>query len=82
VREMARAGIPVEEGEFPAAALLGADEAFLTSTIRGVAPVTRVDGEPVGNGKPGPVTARVAALYEEALDRLAATASRAPGPSA
>jgi len=73
VREMGRGGLAVEEGEFPAAALLGADEAFLTSTIRGVAPVTRVDGEPVGDGRPGPVTGRVAALYEAALDRLAAS---------
>jgi branched-chain amino acid aminotransferase len=82
VREMGRGGLPVEEGEFPAAALRGADEAFLTSTIRGVAPVTRVDGEPVGDGRPGPVTGRVAALYEEALDRLAATGTPTPGPSA
>ena len=82
VREMARTGLPVEEGEYPAADLAAADEAFLTSTIRGVAPVTSVDGKPVGSGKPGPVAARVAALYEEALDRLAATARPVPAPSA
>jgi branched-chain amino acid aminotransferase len=74
LREMPGRGIPAEEGEIPAAALAEADEVFLTSTIRGVAPVTRVDGRPVGSGKPGPVTARVAALYEELLDRLAAAA--------
>ena len=73
VREMARAGLPVEEGEYPAKALFEADEAFLTSTIRGVAPVTRVNGEPVGDGRPGPVAAKVAALYAAALDRLAGT---------
>jgi branched-chain amino acid aminotransferase len=71
IREMAGAGLPVEEGEYPAAALRESEEVFLTSTIRGVAPVTRVDGAPVGDGKPGPVTRRVAALYEGALDRLA-----------
>jgi branched-chain amino acid aminotransferase len=70
-REMPRAGIAVEEADLPVEALRGAEEAFLTSTIRGVAPVTRVDGRPVGDGRPGPVTKRAAAIYEEALDRLA-----------
>ncbi len=69
--EMRRAGLEVSEGEVPPSALAEAEEVFLTSTVRGVAPVTSVDGTPVGDGKPGPVTRRVAALYEEALDRLA-----------
>ena len=68
----------MEEGEYAEAALREADEVFLTSTVRGVAPVTSVDGRPVGDGRPGPVTRRVAALYEESLDRLAAAAG-APG---
>jgi len=71
LREMPRAGIPVEEGRLPEAELRGAEEVFLTSTVRGVAPVTKVDGRPVGDGRPGPVAGRVAALYEAALDRLA-----------
>jgi branched-chain amino acid aminotransferase len=70
--EMGRAGLEVREGELPAAALREAEEVFLTSTVRGVAPVTSIDGKPVGDGKPGPVTRRVAGLYEAALDRLAA----------
>jgi len=72
-----RAGAAVEEGRYPEASLRSADEAFLTSTIRGVAPVTRIDGEPVGDGRPGEVTRRAAALYEEELDRLAAAAGAA-----
>ncbi len=71
VRELPRTGTSVEEGVYPGSALREADEVFLTSTVRGVAPVTRIDGAPVGDGKPGPVTRRVAALYEEVLDRLA-----------
>ena len=71
LREMAAAGIPVEEARLPEEALRAADEVFLTSTVRGVAPVSRIDGQPVGAGTPGPVARRVAALYEEALDRLA-----------
>jgi branched-chain amino acid aminotransferase len=44
-----------------------ADEAFLTSSVRGVVPVTRADGKPLGDGKPGPVTRRVLAAYEALL---------------
>jgi branched-chain amino acid aminotransferase len=33
-----------------------ADECFLTGTAAEVVPVTSLDGRPIGNGKPGPVT--------------------------
>jgi branched-subunit amino acid aminotransferase/4-amino-4-deoxychorismate lyase len=36
--------------------LLGADEAFLTSTTREVVPIVRVDDRVIGAGRPGPVT--------------------------
>jgi branched-chain amino acid aminotransferase len=55
VLELARArAIPVEERAFPASALESADEVFITSSIREVAPVVRVDGKLAGGGKPGP----------------------------
>lgn len=38
-----------------------AEEIFLTNAVAGVIPVTRVDGEPVGAGRVGPVTRDVAA---------------------
>lgn len=44
-----------------------ADEAFLTSSVRGVLPVVRVDGQPLGDGQPGPITRRVLDLYEALL---------------
>ena len=49
-----------------------ADEIFITGTITEVVPIIRLDGEPVGTGKPGPVTMRLANLYSEAI-RIAAT---------
>lgn len=51
-----REGIPVREAVLRDEDLLGADEAFLTSTTRELVPIVRVDGRPIGNGAPGPVT--------------------------
>ncbi len=39
------------------------DEVFITSTSRAVLPVTCIDGSPVGNGKPGPITQKLAGAY-------------------
>lgn len=55
--------IPVDAGTVTADALRGADEIFITSTAGGVMPVTRIDGEAIGDGKPGPVTGRLTELY-------------------
>ena len=49
------------EGIFPLTELAGADEAFLTSSIREVMPVAALDGKPLGNGAPGPAAARLQA---------------------
>lgn len=50
---------PAHEGEFNTADLLSADEAFLTSSIREVMPVVAIDGVTIGDGRPGPVAARL-----------------------
>jgi branched-chain amino acid aminotransferase len=49
-------GIPVREAVLHDDDLLGADEAFLTSTTREVVPIVAVDGRSIGSGQPGPVT--------------------------
>jgi branched-subunit amino acid aminotransferase/4-amino-4-deoxychorismate lyase len=51
-----RAGLPVREEALPVARLCGAAEAFLTASTIEVMPVVRLDGRPVGSGRPGPVT--------------------------
>jgi branched-chain amino acid aminotransferase len=52
-------GVDVREQVLRDEDLFAADEAFLTSTTREAVPITRVDDRPIGNGKPGPVTARL-----------------------
>jgi branched-chain amino acid aminotransferase len=43
--------------------LYRADEVFITSTVREVVPVVRVDDKVIGDARPGPITARVLAAY-------------------
>lgn len=47
--------------------LLGAEEAFLTTTAGGIIPIRNIDGNDVGDGTPGPVTTRVKSMYEALL---------------
>lgn len=65
VLELARANdIPAREEPLPEAALYGADEVWLTSSMREILPVTRLNERPVGTGQPGPMHARLLALYQ------------------
>jgi branched-chain amino acid aminotransferase len=52
-------GLPCHEKPLQLDTLLGADEAFMTSTTREVVPVRQVDDALVGDGRPGPFTCRV-----------------------
>jgi branched-chain amino acid aminotransferase len=49
-------GVPMREQVLRDEDLLGADEAFLTSTTREVVPIVQVDTSTIGSGRPGPVT--------------------------
>lgn len=55
--------VPVAVETLPVEALRRADEAFVTSTAGGIMPLTRLDGAPVGEGRPGPVTQALIELY-------------------
>jgi branched-chain amino acid aminotransferase len=59
----ASCGVPVVEAVLHDADLTGADEAFYTSTTKELMPITRVDGAPVGTGRPGPVTQTLLAEF-------------------
>jgi branched-subunit amino acid aminotransferase/4-amino-4-deoxychorismate lyase len=48
-----------------------ADEVFLAGTLSDVMPIVKVDGKPVGGGKPGPVSLRLFKSFRERLDATA-----------
>jgi branched-chain amino acid aminotransferase len=60
----ARVGLRACEGRLTRTDLADADEAFLSSSVAGVLPVTRFDGQPIGDGLPGPWTRRARADRE------------------
>jgi branched-chain amino acid aminotransferase len=71
-------GIAVREETLMPKDLETADEMFITSTTRELSPVVNVDGKAVGSGKPGPITKKLTALYQQRAQELtrALTAKR------
>jgi len=57
------AGAAARECDFTLAQVYSADEAFVTGTLGGVTPVTKVDGRAIGDGRPGARTIRAGELY-------------------
>ncbi|MEM7540480.1 MAG: aminotransferase class IV [Pseudomonadota bacterium] len=58
--------IPVRVEMFSADLLYAADEIFITSTAGGVMPIVSLDGQPVGDGRPGETTLEIRARYWQA----------------
>jgi branched-chain amino acid aminotransferase len=66
VMELAAArGLACEEVSLRPVDLYRADEVFITSSVREVVPVVRVDDAVVANGRPGPITREVIAAYRD-----------------
>ncbi|PFA63992.1 D-amino-acid transaminase [Bacillus sp. AFS015802] len=57
--------ISFQEKIFSVSELMEADEAFIASTTSEVMPVVEIDGQVIGDGKPGTVTKRLQALFSE-----------------
>src|SRR5690606_40125530 len=65
-------GIPVRLEELPEQAIFDADEVFISSTMRQVLPVVRVNEQTIRDGTPGVVTRRLHSAFRKAAG--------APGP--
>lgn len=74
-------GLPVLETTIAPDQLRAAQEVFLTSSIRGIMPVTQLDGVMVGNGEAGPITRRLHEAYQAYIGRAAAVARTAEEPA-
>lgn len=64
------AGIPFRVARLTKDEVVGADELMLSGATREILPITRLDGRPIGNGRPGPIYAKLRAGYDAAIDAL------------
>ncbi|HET7842813.1 MAG TPA: aminotransferase class IV [Xanthomonadales bacterium] len=69
-------GIPAFEKSFSLTDVYGAEEAFVTGTFAGVAPVRSVDGRTLGSGERGPIVARLQQAYRNLIARDVAARGR------
>jgi branched-chain amino acid aminotransferase len=58
-------GIDFVIGDYSLTQLYTADELFVTGTMGGLTPVLALDGRPIGDAQPGPVTAQLTGLFAE-----------------
>jgi D-alanine transaminase len=66
ILELAEAkGIPVEIGYFEEARIRTSDELWITSSTKEVLAIVTLDGQPIGNGQPGPMFRRMYQLYQD-----------------
>ena len=61
-------GIPVFEKNFSLTETYGAQEAFITGTYAGIAPVVEIDGRRISAGR-GPIVERLQRLYQHLIER-------------
>jgi D-alanine transaminase len=73
VLELADGWLPSQICPVEAREISNCDEVWIASAGRGVLPVTSVDGEPVGEGTPGPLWQEMHARLQRHLDDIAAT---------
>ena len=65
----AEMGLDVDESRFTLGEALDAREAFITAASLSVTSVVEINGQPVGDGKPGPVARRLREIYiKKSLD--------------
>jgi len=70
VLELAAAvGVPAEQRPLSAREVLDADEVFLTNSIMEILPVGRIEKKEISDGRPGPVTRKLAEAYKALVAR-------------
>jgi branched-subunit amino acid aminotransferase/4-amino-4-deoxychorismate lyase len=73
VLDVAERRMPVVRRAVCADELTRVAEAFVTSVSREVLPVVRIDGRPIGDGRPGPITKAIGWAFADLVRREAET---------
>lgn len=64
--------LPAQVRRISVEEMMRADEVWLSAATRDILPITRIDGRPIGSGKPGPLWKRVSDAFVALRTRLAA----------
>jgi branched-subunit amino acid aminotransferase/4-amino-4-deoxychorismate lyase len=67
-------GLEIAEVEVRPEHLLAADEAFLSSSVAGIVPLTAYEGHSIGSGRPGPRPLAIRAAREAWIDAMSLAA--------
>ncbi len=67
-------GIPLRLEPVNVSELAQLDEAAMSSASRALIPVVEIAGQPISNGRPGPISQRILAAYNEYVTQHVATA--------
>ena len=67
-RMLELAEIEVETRAMTLEEVRAAREVFITSTTKGAMPIVQIDGQKIGNGKPGEVTKRLGERFEQQIE--------------
>lgn len=73
--------IPLQLEAPPLTELDRFEEAFISSSSRGIIPVVEIAGQPVGNARPGPLTHRLMIAYDQRVAATIRPAITSPGQS-
>lgn len=73
VLELAQGLLPIEVRRISVGELWRAQEVWISAATREVLPVTRIDNQPIGNGRPGPQWEQIAARFAELREKLQGT---------
>lgn len=69
VLKLAREMFKIEERELKTSELIEADEVFITSTTRDIMPVSKIDEQKIGNGKPGLRTKKLTLILKNYINQ-------------
>ena len=76
VRKLAHdSGISFAEDSITVGQIDAIEEAFITSSMKGIVPVRMIDDTPIGSGSPGPLTRRLLGAYNQYVSQHATRAS-------
>jgi len=62
-------GIPIEERDYTVEELKAADEVIISSVVSEATPILQIDDKQIGNGKRGPITAKIQTAYEKRIEK-------------